>query len=64
MHISFNNLPVEEVDEFTYLGLVIDKELKFKTHILKLSSKINSANYLLSSLKFLLPEFVLIKLYY
>ena len=64
LNISFNNTLVEGVDEFRYLGLVIDKELKFKTHILKLSSKINSANYLISSIKFILPEIVLIKLYY
>ena len=62
--ININCSPLEQVNEFCYLGLLIDKELKFKNHILNISSKINSANYLLSSLKFILPEFVLIKLYY
>ena len=62
--ININGSPLEQVNEFCYLGLLIDKELKFKNHILNISSKINSANYLLSSLKFILPEFVLIKLYY
>ena len=62
--IIVNGDPIDEVSEFCYLGLLIDKDLKFKNHILKISSKINSSNYLISSLKFILPEFISIKLYY
>ena len=62
--IEINGVPIERTEEFTYLGLVIDSKLTFSNHILKLSKRINGINGSLYFLKFKLPEFILIKLFY
>ena len=51
INIKIDNSIIENVDEFKYLGLLIDKELKFKNHILNITSKINSSNYITLSTK-------------
>ena len=46
---------LEEEEEFKYFGLTIDRQLKFKTHTLKIISKLNQCNGIISALKGLLP---------
>ena len=38
--IKINNIPIKYCNEFKYLGLWIDKQLKFEKHLYELSSKI------------------------
>ena len=42
--ISLNDNIIEFVDEFTYLGLTIDKKLTFQSHITKITKKVNQGN--------------------
>ena len=64
MDILMGGLPIERVNEFTYLGLLIDSKLTFSNHILNLSKKVNKANGSLYFLKFKLPECLLMKLFH
>ena len=59
-----NNVRLEWVTRIKYLGLIIDRKLKFNFHIeslCKMLGKINGAIYSLSNL---VPQSVLIKLYF
>ena len=58
-----NNKLIENVSEFTYLGLLIDQNLTFKNHILNIVKKVNRANGCFYSMKFFLPTFIMRKLY-
>ena len=39
INLKIDNSIIDNVDEFKYLGLLIDKELKFKNHILNIYLK-------------------------
>ena len=64
IQLKCNKHIIENVKEFTYLGLIIDNKLNFKSHINKVIKKLNSINSMMHSLKNILPTFILIKLYY
>ena len=49
---------------FTYLGLLIDKNLSFRNHILNIVKKVNAVNRTLYSLKLYLPIYILKKIYF
>ena len=61
--IKINNTSIDEVSEYKYLGLLIDKELTFKNHILKLVKTVNRFNGSLNTIKHFLPMNVKRKLY-
>ena len=61
--IKMNNMSIDEVSEYKYLGLLIDKELTLKKHILKLFKTVNRFNDSLNSIKHFLPMNVKRKLY-
>ena len=42
---------IERVSEFKYLGLIIDENLKFKSHILKVHKKLQSGIAILHRIK-------------
>ena len=54
--ININGTNIERVKKFTYLGLHIDENLKFETHILHVTRKVNQVNGILNSLKYFLPN--------
>ena len=62
--ININGSNIERVKKFTYLGLHIDENLKFETHILHVTRKVNQVNGILNSLKYFLPTFILRKIYF
>ena len=62
--IIINNKIIENVPEFTYLGLLIDKNLSFRNHILNIVKKVNAVNRTLYSLKLYLPIYILKKIYF
>ena len=43
--LQIANIPDEVIDEFNFLGITLDKQLNFKTHIAKLSSKLAYAKF-------------------
>lgn len=58
-HISINNSEIEQVENFTFLGLTLDKQINWKPHIHNVCSKISKVLGVLSRLKRFLPQHVL-----
>jgi hypothetical protein len=53
--IAIDNIDIEKVDTFNFLGLTIDKHLNWKAHSDKIYSKISRAIGILNRLKYFLP---------
>ena len=62
-NIILDDTPVEIVDNFNFLGIVIDKHLNFKSHVDKIAIKISRAIGIINKLKHFLPENILLSLY-
>ena len=45
LKLSICNLNIEEVDHFNYLGLIIDKNMKWHTHVQKVANKIRKCQW-------------------
>ena len=57
LEITIDNVPLESVAHFKYLGLYLDKNLTWKTHVDYLASKVSKRIALLGRLrKFLRPD--------
>ena len=54
------NLNIEEVDHFNFLGLIIDKNMKWHTHVQKVANKIRNVNGILHKFKYVFPHRILI----
>ena len=66
MHIPtilINNVAIEKVDEFKFLGLYFDSNLSWNKHICVISNKISKINGMLAVLKKYIPNKILIMLY-
>ena len=63
LEIKINNIPVERVKEFCFLGLTINENLTWKTHIQKISNKVMKHSGILNKLKHYLPQNILRTLY-
>jgi hypothetical protein len=61
--IKMNNIPVEVVDDFVYLGITLNKHLSWKPHINKISNKIAKVNGVLAKLKSFIPTKTLLTIY-
>ena len=61
--IKINNTSVEIVGEFKFLGIFIDKHLKWSTHIEFIANKISNIFWVINRLKHTLPPRVLLTLY-
>ena len=62
--ILFKGQHIQEVDNYKYLGLTIQTNLKFNIHISEITKKINSINGCMFGLKYILPRFILRKIFY
>lgn len=62
--LQYNNVSLGEVNEFKYLGIVIDKHLVWDKHINKITSKISSRVGVIRKLSYFLPRKILLSLYY
>ena len=62
-NIRINNTSVETVGEFKFLGILIDKHLKWSTHIEFIANKISKYIGVINRLKHTLPSRVLLTLY-
>lgn len=51
INFSYNNTKLEVVKEATLLGIVIDSHLNWKSHILKIKSKLSKFSYALKEVK-------------
>lgn len=63
IHIHINNIPVEQVDQFNFLGIIISENIQWKAHIEGLSRKISKSIGTIAKLKYFLPQSILILLY-
>ena len=50
LKLSICKLTIEEVDHFNFLGLIIDKNMKWHTHVQKVANKIRNINGILLKL--------------
>ena len=62
--LSLQNSIIEFVDTFDFLGISIDKDLQWKSHILKISKKLAKTTGILGRLKNFLPTNALLKIYH
>lgn len=51
INFSFNNIQLEQVNEFTLLGLSIDTHINWKSHLKKIRAKLSSFSYVLYQIK-------------
>ena len=61
--LKINNTLIEKVSSFNYLGVMLNENLTWNTHIDKISSKVSKYNGLLNKLKHYLASNVLKTLY-
>ena len=62
--IKIDNIPIDCVSHFNFLGITIDKSLSWTQHIAKVQCKISRACGILNRMKHLLPEHIKKTLYY
>ena len=51
LHLSINNIDIEKVDSFNFLGLVLATHLKWNFHFSKVANKLTHINWILSKLE-------------
>ena len=62
--LLFNNNPIEWIDEFKYLGLVITNKLNFSRHINRVSLNISRLTGIFTNLRSIVPKHIMFKVYY
>ena len=62
--LTINNVEIERVTHFNFLGLVLDSQLNWKKYLDHISLKIPKIIGILHRLKFVYPETVLLILYH
>ena len=62
-NIEIDNVPIEFVDTFDYLGITFDKHLNWNSHLKKISKKICKISAIMNKLKHYVPCDTLLTLY-
>ena len=63
LHLQINNNEISRVDTFNFLGLQINENLKWNTHIDHISQKNSRIKSLLNQLKMIFPQEILLSIY-
>ena len=63
IEIKINNTVIERVQNFCFLGLTINENLSWKTHLNNISNKVSKYTGVLNNLKHFLPVYILRTLY-
>ena len=63
LNLEIDGSTIEFVSEFNYLGIMLDKNLTWKSHIKKVSLKISKAAGIMCRMKNILPQEILLTLY-
>ena len=58
-----NNIPIDIVPHFNYLGITLDEHLSWKTHVAMVTGKLSKINGILNRLKYIYPPHVLLTIY-
>jgi hypothetical protein len=61
---QLNNMKIERVQEYKYLGLIIDSNLKWSTHIDQIKSKILPIIGILKRIKYTVPTSTKLRIYF
>ena len=62
--LQINGTLIETVNEYKYLGLLIDDKLTFKPHILEITKKSNQVNGRIFFMKQFIPVYILRKIFF
>ena len=57
--IDMNNHTINEINECKFLGIMLDNELKWQSHIKHISNKMSKSVAILRYLKFTFPKYIL-----
>ena len=63
LQFSMNNRSIDVVQHFNYLGIMLDENMSWKTHIAMVRNKLFRINGILHRLKYYFPPYILITLY-
>ena len=63
INISMNNMPIDIVPHFNYLGIILDENLSWKVHVAMVTGKLSKINGILNRLKYIYPAQVLLTIY-
>ena len=61
--IKINNHLIESVTKFNFLGIILDENLNWKSHVENIALKISRCNGLLNKLKYILARYIMKTLY-
>ena len=62
--LLFNSNPIEWIEEFKYLGLIITNKLNFSRHINKVALNVSRLTGIFVNLRSIVPLHIMFKLYY
>ena len=63
IQFSMNNRIIDVVQYFNYLGIMLDADMSWKTHVAMVRNKLSRINGILHRLKYIYPQSILITLY-
>ena len=63
-NVYINGSPLQRCDQYKYLGVIIDKNLSWKSHVEHISAKISKACGVLSKLRHCLSSSILVEIYH
>ena len=58
-----NNIPIDIVPHFNYLGIILDENLSWKAHVAMVTGKLSKFNGILNRLKYIYHAQVLLTIY-
>ena len=61
--ISMNNRAIDVVENFNYLGIILDANMSWKSHIAMVRNKLFRINGILHRLKYLYPQNIIVTIY-
>ena len=63
LQFSMNNRAIDVVENFNYLGIILDANMSWKSHIAMVRNKLSGINGILNRLKYQYPQKILATLY-
>ena len=63
-NLIINGTPIDQTHTIRFLGIQLDSDLKFSSHLTNISNKISKTSAVIFKIRDFLPPYILIKLYY
>ncbi len=61
--LSINNSTIDQVQQFSFLGVLLDDTLSWKNHLVMITNKLSKINGILYRLKYIFPKYILLTIY-